>query len=124
MSRGFAAIGLVSPKDEANIGSVLRAASCYDASMVVLENARAKVRAITDTCATYKHKPVVRTDALKSVIPYRAVPVAIDLVDDAESLVDFEHPSSAFYIFGPEDGTLGQRILAWCPRRVMVQTPS
>lgn len=28
----------------------------------------------------------------------------------------------AFYVFGPEDGTLGSKVLDWCPHRVMVPT--
>jgi hypothetical protein len=34
-------------------------------------------------------------------------PVAVELRPDAESLVAFEHPGDALYVFGPEDG--GQR---------------
>ncbi len=33
--RGYAAIGLDNPKTPANMGSVLRAAGCYQASLVV-----------------------------------------------------------------------------------------
>jgi hypothetical protein len=31
-------------------------------------------------------------------------PVAVELRPDAESLVTFEHPEEALYVFGPEDG--------------------
>lgn len=31
-------------------------------------------------------------------------------------------PARAFYVFGPEDGTLGSDILSWCPQRLMVPT--
>ena len=48
--------------------------------------------------------------------------MAVDLVEDAESLPSFQHPNSAFYVFGPEDGTLGERHLSWCPRRLMIPT--
>lgn len=68
--------------------------------------------------------PVLRGDDLRSLIPYDAVPIAVDLVDGAESLVDFRHPLRAFYVFGPEDGTLGHSILEWCAKRIMVPTVS
>ena len=122
--RGFASIGLHRPKDIANIGGVLRAAQAYRASMVAISGDRIdgeKIRHATNTGQAQKHIPVLRGE-LKDMIPFSAVPVAVDLVDDAVALPDFVHPQSAFYIFGPEDGTLGKAILDWCPFRVMVPT--
>lgn len=122
--RGFAAIGLHRPKDLHNIGGVLRAAHCYGASLVAISGDRIDGRAIShaaNTSAAQRHLPVLRGD-LRGLIPYGATPVAVDLVDDAIELPDFVHPLSAFYIFGPEDGTLGKAILDWCPYRVMVPT--
>lgn len=75
-----------------------------------------------DTPKAWRHMPVLRGDDLQQLIPYDAVPVAIDLVDGAESLIDFAHPIRAFYVFGPEDGTLGKDILSWCKHKVMVPT--
>jgi tRNA(Leu) C34 or U34 (ribose-2'-O)-methylase TrmL len=66
--------------------------------------------------------PVLRGDDLSALVPYGSVPVAVDLVDDAIPLPEFQHPERAFYVFGPEDGTLGQSILKWCSHRVMVPT--
>lgn len=36
MKRGFSSIGLYEPKFRENVGSVLRAAGCYDVSMVAI----------------------------------------------------------------------------------------
>ena len=121
---GFAMIGLHRPKDPANVGGVMRAAMCYGASGVVVRGDRVRgttLKAPTDTCKAYRHIPIIRSD-IRSAIPFGAVPVAVDLVPDAESLADFIHPKQAFYIFGPEDGTLGREILDFCPRRVMIPT--
>lgn len=120
--RGFSSIGLVRPKDAGNIGSVLRAAHCYGASMVAIQGARAPVKHSSDTPKAWRHMPVIRSDDLKDAIPYGAVPVAVDLVEDARCLFSYQHPQSAFYVFGPEDGTLGASILDWCPQRIMVPT--
>jgi tRNA(Leu) C34 or U34 (ribose-2'-O)-methylase TrmL len=122
--RGFAAIGLHNPKDKHNIGGVIRAASCYGAACVAISGERIRsdeIKAPANTTAGQRHLPVLRGD-LRGLIPYASIPVAVDLIDDAEPLPTFIHPESAFYIFGPEDGTLGREILAWCPRRVMVPT--
>ena len=35
-----------------------------------------------------------------------AFAVLVDLIEGATSLPDYVHPERAFYIFGPEDGTL------------------
>lgn len=41
---GFAAIGLDNPKTPSNIGSAMRAAGCYGASLVVLGGPRPRGR--------------------------------------------------------------------------------
>lgn len=122
MSRGYASIGLVRPKNRGNVGSVLRAAFCYNAAMVAIQGDRTKITESTDTQHAWKHIPVLRGNDLRDFIPYDAIPVAVDLVDDAVSLPAFQHPQRAFYVFGPEDGTLGPSILSWCQHRVMVPT--
>jgi hypothetical protein len=40
-----------------------------------------------------------------------AVPVAVEMRRNAESLIDFVHPEYALYVFGPEDGSLGRATL-------------
>jgi tRNA(Leu) C34 or U34 (ribose-2'-O)-methylase TrmL len=120
--RGFAAIGLVRPKCHENVGSVLRAAFCYDAAMVAIQGDRSFIRSRLDTGKAWRHIPVLRGDDLHALIPFDAVPVAVDLVDGAVSLPAFQHPQRAFYVFGPEDGTLGKAVLAWCAHRVSVPT--
>lgn len=122
--RGFAAIGLERPKSAVNIGSALRAAMCYGAASIAISGERVDGKAIksaANTTQTQRHIPVHRGE-LRALIPYGSVPVAVDLVDDAIPLPDFCHPHSAFYIFGPEDGTLDDAILSWCPLKVMVPT--
>lgn len=122
--RGFAAIGLVRPKHHENVGSVLRAAFCYDVAMVAIQGDRTAIRSYTDTAKAWRHIPVLRSDDLHALVPFDAVPIAVDLVEDAVPLPSFQHPQRAFYVFGPEDGTLGKSVLDWCPHRVMVPTRS
>jgi hypothetical protein len=80
------------------------------------------IKASTDTMKSYRHIPVIRTNSLKDSVPYQAVPVAIELCNDARDLRTFIHPPSAFYIFGPEDGSLGEKVLSFCPLKIMVPT--
>ena len=118
--RGFAGIGLVSPKTSANVGAAIRASQVYGAAFMAIENSRC-VRASTDAMKGYRHVPVFRGD-LRSMIPFDCVPVAVDLITGAESLIEYKHPERAFYIFGPEDGTLGTRHTEWCRDIIYIPT--
>ncbi len=123
--RGFCAIGLVNPKTPANIGSVLRAAGCYGARAVVIEGARGHAmvaHAKTDTMNAFTSIPTILQDDVFEGHPVGTVPVAVELCDDAKSLVTFNHPTCAFYVFGPEDGTLGKKHLDRCAYRVFIPT--
>jgi len=120
--RGFAAIGLFRPKTPQNVGGVLRAAHVYGAAMVAIQGDRTPVRSHQDTTKAYRHIPILRGDDLFALSPFDCVPVAVDLVDGATSLPFFVHPERAFYVFGPEDGTLGRQHLDRCRHRVMVPT--
>lgn len=121
MDRGYAAIGLDNPKDNKNIGSVLRAACCYGASLVVASGSRYK-RASTDTTKAYKHMPFLQVENVLENIPFDCVPVAVDLIKGATSLIEYTHPERAFYIFGAEDATLGNRITSKCRDIIYIPT--
>lgn len=120
MSRGYAAIGLYAPKTDANVGGALRAASCYGAALVVIQGQRFK-RHSTDTNAAYRRIPVVH-GALDALIPFDCVPVCVELCEGAVSLVEYQHPQRAFYMFGPEDGSLPIELQKRCRDRVYVPT--
>jgi tRNA(Leu) C34 or U34 (ribose-2'-O)-methylase TrmL len=119
--RGYAAVGLHMPKTRANVGSVLRAAGCYGVAMVAASGQRFG-KAATDTQKAYRHLPLLQVDDLRAVVPYDCVPVAVDLIDGARNLCTYEHPERAFYIFGPEDGTLGKAITSWCRDVIYIPT--
>ena len=119
--RGYAAIGLDNPKCPANLGGVMRAAGCYGAAMVAISGQRMK-KAPTDVLKRWRTMPVVETEDLRLVIPYDCVPVAVDLVPGARSLVGYTHPERAFYIFGAEDATLDARTLSWCRDVIYIPT--
>jgi tRNA(Leu) C34 or U34 (ribose-2'-O)-methylase TrmL len=124
-ARGYAAIGLANPKNGLNVGSVLRAAGCYGAAMVAVSGARPGRflgRLATDTQKAYRHMPLITCEDMHSAIPFDCVPVAVELLDGAKSLFEYTHPERAFYVFGPEDGTLGKAITSWCRDVVYIPT--
>ena len=121
MSRGYAAVGLFNAKDKANVGGAMRAIGCYGASLLVVSGGRF-ARSITDTMKQHRHTPVLEVDNLRNAIPFGAVPVAVELVDGARPLHAYTHPHSAFYIFGPEDGSISNEVRAWCRDTIYVPT--
>lgn len=123
-SRGYACVGLVSPKTPSNIGSVLRAAGCYDVKIVAVSGKRYKKskKFNTDTRKQYRHRPFLEVENIQNIIPYSCIPIAVDLTQDAKSIFNFIHPERAFYIFGSEDGTLGKSITSWCKETIYIPT--
>jgi tRNA(Leu) C34 or U34 (ribose-2'-O)-methylase TrmL len=99
----------------------MRAVGVYGAAFLAASGHRSGVAA-TDTMKHVRHIPLLRPDSLRDVIPYDCVPVAVDLVEGAIPLDEYEHPERAFYIFGAEDATLGARVLDWCRDRVYIPT--
>lgn len=114
-------IGLHNPKNPLNVGSVLRAAHNYSCNLLAISGPRYK-HMVTDTMNAYKYIPLVHSEDLHSLIPYDCIPVAVDLIAEAKPLMDFKHPKNAFYVFGPEDGTLGKSVLDWCKHKVFIPT--
>jgi tRNA(Leu) C34 or U34 (ribose-2'-O)-methylase TrmL len=121
MNRGFAAIGLHQPKTPYNIGTVLRAAGCFGVAMVAATGRRYHGSG-TDTMKAHRSLPLVQVHDVFDAIPFDCVPVAVDLIDGARDLTTYIHPERAFYIFGPEDGTLGRAITDRCRDKVFVPT--
>ena len=69
---------------------------------------------------SYRHIPVVRSKNLLDAVPEGASLVAIELRDDAETLMDFDHPERACYVFGPENGSISDAILNRSTHKVMI----
>lgn len=124
MSKGFCCIGLFNPKSPENVGSVLRAAGCYGVNTVFYTGVRydrAK-EFVTDTKKVHQKIPLIGIEDLQQVIPLGCTPVAVELVKGAKPLPEYTHPERAFYIFGPEDGTLDKTVRAWCTDVVYIPT--
>lgn len=120
--RGFACIGLYNPKSAVNVGGAMRAASCYGAAMVAIQGGRFE-RSAADTTKAHRHIPLLRVDDLRTAVPYDCVPVAVEIgLPQSVSLVNFTHPERAFYVFGPEDSSLGHAVTSWCKHVVYVPT--
>jgi len=122
--RSYACIGLQNPKSPENVGSVMRAAGCYGVNSVFYTGTRYDTAKpfYTDTQKIYEELPLIGVDDLKTIIPVGCVPVAVDLIEGAKPLPTYKHPARAFYIFGPEDGTLKKDITDFCSDTIYVPT--
>lgn len=121
MSRGYACVALHMPKTTLNVGSALRAAYVYDARLIVTSGQRYSPVS-SDTMKAYRHIPFLQAEDVFDAIPYDCVPVAVDILPGAVDLPRYHHPERAFYIFGPEDGTLGAKITDRCRDAIVVPT--
>jgi len=61
-------------------------------------------------------------DSLVEHVPEGASLVCVELVENAMPLPEYKHPDNAFYIFGPEDGTISQEIINRADAVVYVPT--
>lgn len=118
--RGYAAIGLCSPKIEANVGGAMRAASCYGASLILLQAPRFKRQVTNVTCAE-RHIPMI-VGGIAEHRPHDCKMVVVELVDGAVPLTTFVHPERALYVFGPEDGSVPKDIVVRAQHVVMIPT--
>ncbi|WP_394189596.1 RNA methyltransferase [Pseudoalteromonas atlantica] len=124
MTQLLSTIGLINPKSPTNVGGVLRAAGCYDAKQVFFTGTRYlnAQKFHTDTKNVVERIPLTAVDDLKNAIPAGAKVVVIELIEGATPLPDFKHPENAFYVFGPEDGSISKDVLKWCDEVVYVPT--
>ncbi len=129
MQTPAAYIGLVNPKSPANVGMIMRAAGCYEASGVFYTGERfdRARKFAADTKNAMNKIPLQHTERLQDAtlngaVAEGAVLVAIELIEGATPLMDFVHPEQAYYIFGPEDGSLKKDILDHCQHVVYIPT--
>lgn len=122
-------IGLVNPKTPVNVGGIMRASGCYGVDGVFYTGRRYELAARSgavqyhvDTKDAGERIPLIGVTSLLAAIPADTQLICVDLVVGATPLPDFVHPVKAFYVFGPEDGTIGQEIIDKADAVVYVPT--
>lgn len=121
-------IGLTNPKSPSNVGSVMRAAGCYQVDEVLYTGQRYAQAAkfSTDTKNVSARIPLTGVESfIKSKSDNQESHqelVCIELVEGATPLPYFNHPESALYVFGPEDGSLSQEIVDQADHVVYIPT--
>lgn len=117
-------VGLYNPKSPSNVGSVMRAAGCYQVAQVRYTGGRFERAAQyqTDTKDIVSSIPLLQVEDLLTALPDDMKVVCVEFVEGATSLPGFVHPDSAIYIFGPEDGSVPQQIINEATHVIYVPT--
>lgn len=124
------AVALIDPKYPHNVGAALRACSCWGIGQlwwtgdrVAIDVPRGERLPREERMKGYRDVEFVQDDRFLDHFDAGAVtPIAIELRPDAESLVTFDHPEDALYVFGPEDGGLPKPVRLLCHRFVVIPT--
>tara|TARA_B110000238_G_scaffold194981_1_gene233587 strand:+ start:229 stop:819 length:591 start_codon:yes stop_codon:yes gene_type:complete len=124
MKTGYVTIGLTNPKSPTNVGAVMRAAGCYQVDGVFYTGERyaRAARFNTDTKGVSGSIPLTGVNSLLESIEDGTKVICVDLIEGAIPLPQFSHPDKAFYIFGPEDGTISQHVIDHADAVVYVPT--
>lgn len=109
-------IGLINPKDAANVGSVLRALGCYRADGIVYTGSRYDyaARHHTDTKNLREQADIRKVEDIREALaflPQGCRVVCVELVEGAVPLPQYVHPADALYVFGPEDGSVPAEVV-------------
>lgn len=112
-------IGISNSKSDVNVGAALRNAGAFGVNFIAFTGKRFSNSAL-DTAKSRKNIPIFRTDNLYNIIPNDCIPVAVEIMEDSENIEDFVHPEKAFYIFGAEDQTLGQKVTGFCKHKIYI----
>ena len=107
------------------MGSILRAAGCYQAQSIRYTGERyTRAKAFqTDTKNVHLDIMISQVEEIISATADTNLSkVAVELVEGATPLPNFVHPENALYIFGPEDGSIEQEIINQCDHVVYIPT--
>ncbi|HBT82586.1 MAG: 23S rRNA methyltransferase [Desulfuromonadales bacterium GWD2_61_12] len=117
-------IGLCNPKSPANVGSVMRAAGCYQAQAIRYTGVRfaRSAQYHTDTKDIKSKISLTHVDELLADLPRDMTVVCVELVEGATPLPAFVHPERALYVFGPEDGSIPQEMIDHASHVVYIPT--
>ena len=118
------AIGIENYQKDVNVGSLLRSAYCFGASMVFTIGRRYKHQS-PDTTKTSRHIPLMCFESWDDYLknPVRQwMHIAIENVNNAGLIRSFVHPKSAVYVLGSEGNGLSGRALDICKYVVEIPT--
>jgi tRNA(Leu) C34 or U34 (ribose-2'-O)-methylase TrmL len=124
------AVLMYNPRYPHNVGAAVRASSCFGIGQVWIANGlrmatqvwtsqrlprEERMKGFSDVDMILEDRPFDQFDR-------DVTPVAVELLQGAENLFQFEHPEKPLYVFGPEDGSIPSSVRGLCHRRVFLPT--
>jgi tRNA(Leu) C34 or U34 (ribose-2'-O)-methylase TrmL len=124
MTESTLSIGLSNPKSPVNVGLVMRAAGCFGVDSVFYTGERYDRAAPfnTDTQNASLNIPLTWVPNLPGDVADNTQIVCVELAEGATPLPAYQHPNNALYIFGPEDGTIHQKVIDRADAVVFIPT--
>ena len=123
------AVALCNPKYPRNVGTVLRACSCFGIKQLWFSGNRVSLNPDKgyrlpreERMKGYNNVELRNFDYFFEQFDRDVTPVAVELRQNSEMLPQFEHPENPLYVFGPEDGSIDQVMLRHCHRFVIIPT--
>ena len=117
MKQSKVSIGLTNPKSPENVSSVMRSAGNFRVDSVFYTGTRYPRAVKLKTCTVDMSRKVSQDIPLSAVTdliadaPEKLDIVCVEFAENAIALPEYQHPQNAFYIFGPEDGTISQHVI-------------
>jgi len=117
MNKNRVSIGLSNPKSPDNVNSVRRAAGNYRIDCIFYTGSRYP-RALNLNPGMPNinrdvslNIPVIGVDDLIDQVTQDCQIICVEFAEGAMPLTEFVHSENALYIFGPEDGTISQKVI-------------
>lgn len=128
MKQPTVSIGLINPKSPDNVNSVMRAAGNFRVDSVFYTGKRYPRALMRNPDIPDMRRrvgqaiPLAEVTCLIDVALAKMKLVCVEFAENAIALPEYEHPEDAFYIFGPEDGTISQAVIDRADAVVYVPT--
>lgn len=115
-------VGLINPKSASNVAAVFRAAGCFGVDTIFYTGNRYGYAKDfnQDTKNVHSSVPCLAMSDFDVCRPNGATIVGVELTEGATALPLFKHPQDAYYVFGPEDGSLPQPLINQCDHVVYI----
>jgi tRNA(Leu) C34 or U34 (ribose-2'-O)-methylase TrmL len=126
------AVVLVDPKNAVNVSRALRNCFAYDVGQLWVTgdrwthgwvSPRGKRRPPREErMRLYEESVLIRAERPLEAFGGGVTPVAVEILKSTQNLAFFEHPAHPVYVFGPEDGSLGDAYRRNCHLHVAIPT--
>lgn len=119
-------VALINCKNAWNLGNALRSTLAFGGAYFIVQGSRwvgSGDWTRSDSENARERIPMyLGIQNVFDFIPNGHETVAVEMVDDAQSIVSFNHPKNATYLFGPEDGKLPDAIIKSCRHKIKIPT--